>query len=258
MIAQINNYLETKIMKRINLLLSFLILIVFSTKAQQNYEDVVFLKNGSVIHGVIIEQIPNKSIKIKTKDGSIFVYAYTEIQKMTKEQVVSNYSVQNNTGVDKTFKNPTTALLFSFLIPGGGQFYNHEYTKGAIMLGVDLIAVGVGIIGATNISYHSGTYHPGYYLGGHYYSGYSDPGYYYSDPNALMYIGFGLQLANGIYSMIDASNSAKAINKKNGLGMILKLDRNTDLALQPDYKIDYYGGNKPSSVFGAKLSLNLY
>jgi len=36
--------------------------------------DVVYLKNGSVITGSIIEQIPNETIKIQTRDGSVFVY----------------------------------------------------------------------------------------------------------------------------------------------------------------------------------------
>ncbi len=49
-------------------------------------QDVVYLKNGSVIRGTIIEQVPNVQIKIKTSDGSIFVYKIEEIEKMTKEE----------------------------------------------------------------------------------------------------------------------------------------------------------------------------
>ena len=50
----------------------FLMLIVFfaisnMVLAQQNLQDVVYLKNGAIIHGTIIEQIPNKTIKVKTK-----------------------------------------------------------------------------------------------------------------------------------------------------------------------------------------------
>lgn len=37
-----------------------------SINAQTNYEDVVYLKNGSIIHGIIVEQIPNESIKIES------------------------------------------------------------------------------------------------------------------------------------------------------------------------------------------------
>ena len=49
------------------------------------YRDVVYLKNGSIIRGMIIELTPNVSVKIQTKDGSIFVYKMEEVEKITKE-----------------------------------------------------------------------------------------------------------------------------------------------------------------------------
>lgn len=49
--------------------------------------DVVYLKNGSIIRGIITEVHPNVQIKIKTQDGSIFVFQMDEIEKMTKEEV---------------------------------------------------------------------------------------------------------------------------------------------------------------------------
>ena len=55
--------------------------------AQNNFEDVVYLKNGSIIRGTIIEQVPNESLKIETADGSIFVFKISEVEKMTKERV---------------------------------------------------------------------------------------------------------------------------------------------------------------------------
>lgn len=70
------------------LLLSIVFLPDWS-KAQSTYEDVVYLKNGSVIHGMIIEQVPNESIKIQTKDRNIFVFKMDEILKITKEEVQS-------------------------------------------------------------------------------------------------------------------------------------------------------------------------
>ena len=54
--------------------------------AQQNYQDVVYLKNGSIIRGMIIEQIPNQSIKIETIDKSVFFYKIEEVEKITKEE----------------------------------------------------------------------------------------------------------------------------------------------------------------------------
>lgn len=72
-------------MKKIIFAIVISIAIAFNASAQNQYEDVVYLKNGSVIHGVIIEQIPNQEIKIQTKDGNIFVYKIDDVQKMTKE-----------------------------------------------------------------------------------------------------------------------------------------------------------------------------
>ena len=56
-------------------------------QAQVVYEDVVYLKNGGIIHGIIIEQVPNQTVKIQTKDGNVFVYRIEEIEKLTKEQI---------------------------------------------------------------------------------------------------------------------------------------------------------------------------
>jgi hypothetical protein len=70
----------------------FIFLISFVAAAQTNYEDVVYLKSGSIIHGTIIEQIPNESIKIQTRDKNIFVFKIDEVMKITKEEVKANSS----------------------------------------------------------------------------------------------------------------------------------------------------------------------
>lgn len=53
---------------------------------EPTWQDVLYLKNGSVIKGVIIEQVPNESLKIQTADGSIFVYEMDQVAKIAKEQ----------------------------------------------------------------------------------------------------------------------------------------------------------------------------
>lgn len=79
------------------LTLILLVSIAVLTFAQSNLQDVVYLKNGSVIRGIIIEQVPNKSIKIETNDRNIFVYQIEEVEKMTKEPVQGkNNSTVNN------------------------------------------------------------------------------------------------------------------------------------------------------------------
>lgn len=48
-------------------------------------EDVVYLKNGSIIRGIIQEQIPRESITIQTFDGTAFTFSTTEIDKVVRE-----------------------------------------------------------------------------------------------------------------------------------------------------------------------------
>jgi hypothetical protein len=45
----------------------------------------VYLKNGSIITGTVLEHIPSVQVKIQTKDGNIFVYKIDEIEKITKD-----------------------------------------------------------------------------------------------------------------------------------------------------------------------------
>ncbi len=83
-------------MKKVTAILFFLPIILFS----QQFEDVVYLKDGSIIRGVIIEQIPNVQIKIQS-GPNIFVYKMDMIEKMAKEPLqskTSTYSSYNSSG----------------------------------------------------------------------------------------------------------------------------------------------------------------
>lgn len=71
-------------MRKALLIVCAVVCSVFYVAAQQ-LEDVVYLKNGSVIRGTILEQVPGKTLKIMTNDGSQFVYKIAEVEKMTKE-----------------------------------------------------------------------------------------------------------------------------------------------------------------------------
>ena len=55
------------------------------TATAQETEDVVYLKNGSVIRGTITELTPNTNLKIRTRDGSLFVFEMDEVERVAKE-----------------------------------------------------------------------------------------------------------------------------------------------------------------------------
>lgn len=157
----------------------------------QSTRDVVYLKNGGVVKGMIIEQIPNQSLKIETGDGSVFVYLMSEIEKIAKEQVTTTNNNRSGNYSNSTvgYRNPTTAWAYSFLIPGGGQFYNGETGKGVAMLGIYAGSVGCFILGL--------------------------------DVYPLSYVGLVGMLATAIWTQVDAPTSANRINRQNGLALAL-------------------------------------
>ena len=53
--------------------------------AQVPQRDVVYLKNGSIIRGLVVELVPDHQVKIATADGSIFVYPVSDVLRMEKE-----------------------------------------------------------------------------------------------------------------------------------------------------------------------------
>ena len=76
-------------MKVSKLLAAFLLVGIFtsfSLSAQDSWEDVVYLKNGSIYRGMIIEQVPGVSLKIETAGGNVFFVALGDVQKFTKEK----------------------------------------------------------------------------------------------------------------------------------------------------------------------------
>ena len=64
-------------MKRTILFLVCLMGMTFAF-AQGNMQDVVYLKNGSIIRGEIIEMVSGETVKIMTVDGSVFVWDMEE------------------------------------------------------------------------------------------------------------------------------------------------------------------------------------
>lgn len=52
--------------------------------AQQSHQDVVYLKNGSIVRGRITEHIPGKQLTLETVDGIVSVYRIEDVAKVYK------------------------------------------------------------------------------------------------------------------------------------------------------------------------------
>lgn len=64
--------------------LSLLLSLVVSVDAA-DMQDVIHMKNGGVIRGMIVEQVPGQTLTIVTADGNRFVFKMDEVQRITKE-----------------------------------------------------------------------------------------------------------------------------------------------------------------------------
>lgn len=70
-------------MKKHLVIVIMLIFIVFPLSAQKT-KDVLYLKNGSMIYGKLLE-VTDSQYKIQTSDGSIFIYSLPEVEKFVNE-----------------------------------------------------------------------------------------------------------------------------------------------------------------------------
>lgn len=238
-------------------LLFFCVMSTMFAVAQTNLQDVVYLKNGSVVRGVIVEQIPGVSLKVQTSDGSIFVYNIADVEKMTKEQPkgavrqVSNYAYSvgatNSTAVSERI--PFVAGLLSFLVPGCGQFYNGQSKKGWADLGV---AAGAWVLTSIGSGLMASSYSYDYYSG----SVYEDEDLY-SIGSALVFGGAIISLVNGIASIVDAVKSSKQINVEKGF-IMYSFNEDCAFGMQPTLtyeKPQYLMGAKAEMVAGMNLKL---
>ena len=104
-----------------------------SKKTNNNMNEVVYLKNGGILRGIIIEQVPNTSLKVQMRDKSIVACRYDEVEKITKENVY----LKSDTNDFR--RKPGLAWMWSFFFPGAGQIYNGQNLKGALMMVFGLV-----------------------------------------------------------------------------------------------------------------------
>ena len=124
-------------MKKFCLLIWFVLIYISQTFAQ-DIQEVVYLKNGSIIRGLIVEQIPNESLKIQTRDGSVFAYKMSEVQKITKETIyygkkVDSKIVNSNTRTNynqNEFNEKSIYQYIKHFKPGFNGFMDFAYIAG--------------------------------------------------------------------------------------------------------------------------------
>ncbi len=200
-------------------------LVATSPLFAQEMEDVVFLKDGSIVRGTVIERIPGESLKIQTQAGTVFVYTMDEITRMTKEPVMG---LGGRMGARQ--KQPLRAFGLSLLIPGAGQFYNGQHGKGVAQLGAVVLGWGLMISAVEDNSLLC-----------------VDVDCLYDDPDpddddGRLGVGLLLWLGGHLWSIIDAPISANRINQQSqqsNYGHLMEFDVDrvalgVDPVVQPD------------------------
>ena len=238
-------------MKRTILFLVYLIGITFAF-AQSRLLDVVYLKNGSIIHGDIIEMVPGETVKIMTSDGSVVVYDFSYVEKFIKEETLH---CEEST-MEK--KSPWASGFMSFFVPGLGQLYNGESRKGCIDFATHVGGYAVSLAGLCLTLEYS-----------------RDKNCYHGEDGAIIYevkegnkflstTGFILftagiitVYANAIHSIVDAAKSSNRINAENGYVMY-QLSDHCAFGMQPSIAYErpqYLQGSKPELTAGMNFKL---
>lgn len=129
------------------LVVAMLALVGGTSLVAQQWQDVVYLKNGSIIRGVIVEQVPGKSLTIKTADGNVFVFDLQEVEKMTREEPKKELrSLREKEGV---VENPAVNSLYIEL---GGNALAYSVNYDRIYDERYVFRAGIGYFGVDNAS----------------------------------------------------------------------------------------------------------
>ena len=203
-------------MKRSILTLVFLLCAV--AVFGQTKQEVVRLKNGSVVKGTVVGEVTD-SVAVRTADGSVFIFATDDIVERTKEAAApANHSlyrpnlVQQPTPLQaddavryvyiQPEKSPALAGILSYLFPGAGQFYYGNNHQGWTDL-TEHVACLVLMNGGKQL--------------------YS---YTYESNSELAIYGLGMFVVGGVWgivnqvcSIVDAVKGTKAYNRENGYAM---------------------------------------
>lgn len=113
-------------MKRILFVLAFLLAAAQGAFSQSEMQEVVYLKNGSIIKGIIVEEVPNKSLKIQTPDGSLFFCDLNDVEKITKEVPVRTSYRRTESLDNQSMGNPGSQIKAN----GYKAFIDFGYTVG--------------------------------------------------------------------------------------------------------------------------------
>ena len=241
-------------MKHLLFLLTFLVCNL-SLYAQKNKE-LIYLKNGSIIHGTVIEQNHAEDrIKIQTSDGSLFVYNLNEVDRIQAEE--RNEGFRGGNGLHRKCR-----VIFEPGYVFGFKDSDSDYKEDRV----------------------GGTLSIGYQFNHYIYLGTGAGGYYYIDSEVVslpVFLNFRADFINAkINPFVDVKGGYSPLKDVEGayasvsLGCRFRLSKSFALSLssgtelqsaEVSYKTKYYSGrgyysrtsSKRQNIWGAFAKIGI-
>ncbi|MDY3978970.1 MAG: hypothetical protein SOZ00_03005 [Tidjanibacter sp.] len=184
--------------------------------------DVIVGKDGVAIEGVIIEEQPEVSYKIRTANGEVYLFYAQDVESISRrvdEPIDVTYGLPSP-------KSPALALLGSVLIPGLGQFINDDFSLGLRLMGGCLFG-GVVMLAGLPFLYDSGA------------------------GEMMVLAGLATYFGCSLYSIIEAPLAAARYNRRNGF----VFENGTSLRISPDLTLNKNLSNGTDTACGMRLTL---
>ena len=200
-------------------------------------QDIILFKNGIEAEVKVKEVNPEhiKYVRFDNPAGPIYTVYRSEVFMIKYENgskdVITDLSISGKSGrknFGTDYRSPGLAFLFSFLLPGGGQYYNKEYVKGGIMTGLWFAGMITSAIGASqDITCYD---HP---------NSNSFTCTHDDDPNPAIAVGGTVMFGTWLWSVIDAPVRASRNNKGLKATGLLEFENDDKFSL----KIHPFNGN---------------
>lgn len=121
-------------MKPLRLLALSLALSLSAAAFSQQAQDVVYLKNGTIIHGSILEFQPGGNVKVKNNVGDIFVYPADQVEKMSKESASGDGIRYTSAAASYSNSSSSSSLIRGYrgFVDGGvyaGRVFDDGYVS---------------------------------------------------------------------------------------------------------------------------------
>ena len=224
--------------------------------SSDNLIDVIYLKNGRVIRGKILEQIPNQSVKIETVEGGEFVYYADNIEKITKESSLKKSKSQS---VNLDFK----PAYFGIVDVGYFYGYGNNIIEGIISCPKH--RVNVNFINGYKVNQY---YSLGIGVGINYY--FNAVTEFFSDNNSILvpvFFAFRAKFSNNKispYLSFDVGYSFEAKDNFKPFGVLLsptigasyKISNRLDLLAGISYLMQRYSYTYTDVISGYELTLS--